>query len=376
MAKKRLLISINSCWNFVNFRAGLIRALIAEGHEVIAVAPSDRYCGEIAAMGCRFLPVKMSGRGTSPFRDAALFMQYVRILRNERPDAFLGYTVKPNVYGSLAAHMVGVPTINNIAGLGTAFMGAGWLNRTVRALYRLALRKSGIVFFQNPDDLELFVGDGLVNKGCARLLPGSGIDLKKFKPDPEPFRSNCGELHFLFIGRLLWAKGVHEFVEAAGLVKQKHSHTRFSIVGILDRSRGGIDKARLDEWVGSGLVEYAGAADDVRPLISAADCIVLPTYYPEGTPRVLLEGAAMGKPLIATDVPGVRQVVEHRSNGFLVAPRNSKALAERMIEFIDMPEADRRQMGRASRAKAEREFDEKIVITRYLEAIGAVSSGS
>ncbi len=367
----KIFISINTSWNIYNFRAGLIRAFCEQGYEVVAASPTDAYSPRLEALGCRHLPLPMDTKGTSPLRDFSLFLRYLRVFRHERPDVFLGYTIKPNVYGSLAAHLLHVPVVNNVSGLGTTFIRKSWLTRIVKALYRLAFRSSATVFFQNEDDRSLFVELKLVQPEQTALLPGSGIDLVQFRPkqtkSPQP-----GAPCFLLIARLLWDKGVGEFIDAARIVKIRFPDARFQLLGFLDaENRTAISKATVDEWVSEGIVEYLGVADDVRPYIVASNCVVLPSYR-EGTPRTLLEAAAMGKPLIATNVPGCCEVVEHGKNGFLCKVRNPTDLAQKILDFIDLSDEERIRMGQAGRVKVEREFDENIVIQRYLETIEEV----
>jgi glycosyltransferase involved in cell wall biosynthesis len=369
MSKARIVLSINSAWNFVNFRRGLIRGLQANGFEIVALAPDDAHSDALRALGCRLVPLPMEGRGKSPLADAWLIARYWWILRRERPAAFLGYTIKPNIYGALAAHSLGIPVISNVAGLGTAFLDGGWLNRLVKLLYRVALRKARTVFFQNGEDLQLFRSLRIVKPEQAVLLPGSGVDIEDFSPVARP-ASGPGFV-FLFSGRLLWSKGIREYVEAARRIREARSGAIFRILGIFDEAHpDGVPRAALDLWASSGIVEYLGAADDVRPFIAAADCVVLPTFYPEGTPRALLEAAAMGKPLIATDMPGCRDVIDDGRNGYLCAPRDAEDLEAKMEKMLALPPEARAAMGRESRRKAVDRFDEAIVVARYLEAIG------
>lgn len=366
--KPRVAISINMAWNIANFRAGLIRALIAEGYEVVAIAPPDAHVGRLEAMGCRFVPLPMDNKGANPARDAALFARYLAILRRERPDAYLGYTIKPNIYGSLAAQALGVPVINNVSGLGTAFIRDGWMTRVVKLLYRAAFARSRCVFFQNEDDRALFLAARLVRKERTRLVPGSGIDLDRFAPKPEAQRASRN-VTFLLIARLIYDKGVREYVDAARIVREHRPDAQFRLLGFVDvDNRTAVTRADVDAWSAEGLVHYLGNADDVRPHIEAADCVVLPSYR-EGTPRTLLEAAAMAKPLIATDVPGCREVVGDNENGLLCRVRDAQDLAAKMIAMIDMAPEAREQMGRAGRAKMERQFDERLVIEAYLDAL-------
>lgn len=365
----KIAISINTCWNFINFRAGLIRALVKAGHEVIAIAPPDSALPRVEELGCRFVPLEMDGKTTSPLHDLKLAVDYWRILWRERPDVYLAYTIKPNIYGSLAAHGLGIPTINNISGLGTAFLRKGWLNRIVRVLYRVALSRSSTVFFQNNDDRDLFVGLSLVDLPRTALLPGSGIDLTAFRPDPFE-RADRGPPVFLMIARLLTDKGVNEYVEAARLLRRDIPDSTFRLLGFLGvRNPAAISAEAVAAWQAEGVIEFLGDTNDVRPHIAAADCIVLPSYYPEGLPRTLLEGAAMGKPLITTDMPGCREMVDEGENGFFCAIRDPKSLADAMRRIIALSIDERKSMGLASRKKVEASYDERIVIDHYLTAI-------
>ena len=366
----KILISVNTAWNLVNFRSGLIGALVAQGHEVIAAAPDDVYAPRLAAMGCRFVPLPMHNGGTHPGRDALLLWRYLRLLTRERPDAYLGYTVKPNVYGSLAARWLRIPVINNIAGLGAVFIKGGWLVRLVRWLYRMALAHSAKVFFQNRDDRQLFVAGGLVRSEVTELLPGSGIDLTKFAVTPlAAINGAAGKFRFLLIARMLVDKGVGEYVEAARLLRQRYPQLECCLLGFVDvQNPAAVSRAQMDAWVSQGYVKYLGVSDDVRTEIAAADCIVLPSYR-EGTPRTLLEAAAMGRPVIATDAVGCRDVVDDGQNGYLCKVRDAADLAEKMERMLNLTLEQRQQMGDCGRLKMEREFDERIVIKKYLDAI-------
>jgi glycosyltransferase involved in cell wall biosynthesis len=367
MAPRKIVISINAAWNIVNFRLGLIRALREAGHEVIALAPPDPYGARLEVLGIPYVPIEMDKQGLSPLGDLLLLGRYRRLLRRLKPDLFLGYTAKPNIYGSIAARAAGARVINNVSGLGTAFIRGGLLSRIVSALYRFAFRHSSTIFFQNDEDMALFLEKKLVRPGQARLLPGSGVDLDRFRPSSAPAASD--RITFLLVARLLWDKGVGEFVEAARSVRAERPNARFRILGFLDvANRTAVPRAEVERWVAEGVVEYLGEADDVRPHLAAADCIVLPSYR-EGLPRTLLEAAAMAKPLIATDVPGCRHVVVDGVNGLLCAPRDAESLAAAMIEMIDVGPGQREEWGRAARDRVEREYDERIAAVLYLEAI-------
>ncbi len=360
------MIALNTAWNLVNFRAGLIQKLVSEGHEVIAVAPPDEYAPRLAALGCRFVPLPMDNQGTHPGKDLALLWRFHRLLKRERPDVLLSYTVKPNIYGSLAAHGLRIPVINNIAGLGAMFIKKTWVTLLVKSLYRLALFKSARVFFQNEDDRALFVSEGLVSEAITDRLPGSGIDLKKFMPSPLP---NQTTIRFLLIGRMLWDKGVGEYIQAARQLKQQGFNVDLCLLGFLDvKNPAAISRQQMDEWVKEGVVRYLGATDDVRPHIKDTDCIVLPSYR-EGTPRTLLEAAAMARPIVTTNAVGCREVVDDRVNGLLCQPRDWSDLTEKLKGIVNLTPDQRSAMGLLGRQKIEREFDEQIVIEKYLAAV-------
>jgi len=371
---RKVVIAINTAWNLVNFRAGLIRALVASGYEVVAVAPPDEYAGRLDALGCRYSPLPMDNKGTHPGRDLLLLWRFFCLLRNERPAVFLGYTVKPNVYGSLAAHALNIPVINNIAGLGVVFAKDNWLARLVRGLYRLALARSARVFFQNPDDLEQLVTSRVVRREVAGRVPGSGVNLERFEITALPCVGE--EVRFLLVARMLWDKGVGEYVEAARIVKRRFANADFCLLGFLDvQNPTAISREQMSIWTAEGFVRYLGVSDDVRKEIAEADCVVLPSFYREGIPRSLLEAAAMGRPIITTDAVGCKEVVEDGVTGFLCQRQNAESLAEAMLKIIELSPATRQEMGRRGRLKVEGEFDEKTVIGRYLETVSAILGG-
>lgn len=370
--KRKIVISINTAWNIYNFRAGLVRALIREGYEVIALAPRDEYSQKLLEMGCRVVDLPMDNNGTHPGRDLALFARYYWALRSLKPYALLGYTVKPNVYGSLAAHALGIPVINNIAGLGATFIRDSLITKIVRTLYKVALKRSHKVFFQNADDQELFVGSGLVRQKASSLVPGSGLNLDHYAPAPlavspeRPFR-------FLLVARMLKDKGIEEFAEAARLVRQQHGAVEFHLLGAAGTGNpNAIPAEKLAAWEQEGLLNYLGKTEDVRPHLAGADCVVLPSYR-EGVPRSLLEAAAMARPIIATDVVGCRDAVDDQVTGLLCQVKSASSLAEKMSAIMMMPAEARTLMGEAGRRKVEAQFDEHIVIQKYLQALDAIA---
>ena len=367
---KKILISINTAWNLLNFRAGLINGLMSSGFEVICAAPKDKYVAELELLGCSFVHLEMDNQGTHPVRDFLLLWRYWRLLKTEKPDLCLLYTVKPNIYGSLASTICGIPFINNVSGLGAVFIQGGWLKRFVSLLYRLAFRNSNQIFFQNHDDLDLFLENKLVKVELTDVLPGSGINLHRFTPvDDDDRKPRNSPFIFLLIARMLKDKGVIEFVNAAQLLKESGVKAEFCLLGFLDvQNPAAISSEQMKEWTDQGYVKYIGVCDDVREHIASAGCIVLASYR-EGTPRTLLEAAAMGKPIVTTNVVGCKEVVEHGVNGFLCEVKNAEDLALKMKEMLFLSEEQRKLMGQNGRIKMEKEFDEKIVIQKYLKAI-------
>jgi glycosyltransferase involved in cell wall biosynthesis len=290
-----------------------------------------------------------------------------KIFRTERPDAIFSYTIMNNIFGALAARTLGIPFIPNVTGLGTAFLSGGFLQRIAEGLYRRAFRNLGVIFFQNEDDRDLFLERKLVTKLQARLLPGSGIDLTHFAATDYPTDSDAPV--FLMIARLLRDKGVLEYVEAARKVKSEHPSTHFQLLGAVDAAnRTAIDAATVTSWEEEGTIEYLGTADDVRPHIAAAHCVVLPSYR-EGAPRTLIEAASMARPLIATDVPGCRSVVDDGVTGYLCEVRDGDDLAKSMEAFLALPRPEKAQMGLAGRAKMATSFDQAIVVEAYRNAL-------
>lgn len=362
----KVAIVLNTSWNIYNFRLNFVRALLAKGYEVHTVAPHDNYTHYLEELGCTHDDVKMDSRGANPIKDLALMFELWGIYRKVKPDIILHYTIKPNVYGTLAASMLRIPTINNVCGLGTVFLKNNLVSAFAMMLYKVAFRFPRKVFFQNPDDLALFLNKNLIPAKSADLIPGSGIDLSHFTP--TEFKRN-DTFTFLLISRLITDKGIMEYVEAVKKLKSKGVAARFQILGAKDPEHArGIKLSVIDEWIKTGTIEYLGTSDDVRHFINQADCVVLPSYR-EGTPRTLLEAAGSSKPIVATDVPGCYHVVEDNYNGLLCKLKNADDLALKMEQMLALDNTTLKKFGENGRKKIEFEFDEKIVITKYLQEI-------
>ncbi len=368
-----VVLTGNTTFKLANFRQGLIRHFISQGHRVTVLAPPDDYVEAIKDMGCGFAPVVMDRNGTSPLTEACLAFSIARNLRCLRPDVVLGYTIKNNIYGGISCRLLGIPFVPNVTGLGPAFNKDGLLNKVVKGLYKIAFRKACRVFFQNTSDLRTFLEAKLVDPGRTELLPGSGVDLELFGATPMPETENG--VRFLLVARMLWDKGVGVFVQAAEKVRERHPEARFQLLGPTDPdSCSGVSLAQIDEWVADGTVEYLGTTKHVLPFLKQAHCIVLPSHYREGTPRSLLEAGAVGRPIITTDMPGCRDLVEGNANGFLVRPRNPDELAAACEAFLALERAHQVAQGAASRRLVERRYDEQFVIGAYVATLDGITA--
>ena len=365
MRNNHIVISYNTCWYVYMFRLSLIRALRQKGWRVTVLAPRDEYASRVMETGAAHRHIDLNPKGTNPLRELAAIRKFVTAYRELSPAIVLQYTIKPDIYGSMAARLRGIPVINNVTGLGTMFSG-GLKEALVRALYRFAFSKAELTLFQNPDDHALFLRQGIVNPERTGLLPGSGVDSVHYSPQPR----GAGPFTFLLAARLLRAKGVEDYLAAAREVKSRHAGTRFVLAGSYDRQdMEYADAELLARAEKDGIIERHGHINDIRPLMASADCVVLPSYYREGVPRSLLEAASMGKPLIAADSAGTREPVRDGVNGFLCRPRDPADLARKMEAMIAMSPEQRGGMGAASRSYMIQRFDERIVIQTYLDAI-------
>jgi len=363
---KKIIISLNTSWNVYNFRLNLAKELKNAGYQVILVAPYDAY-SEKLKNEFEYHHIYMNNKGTNPKEDIKTLMGFYKLYKKIKPEIVLNFTIKPNIYGNIACGLLGIKTINNISGLGTVFIKESLVTKVVKWLYKYSLSKSSKVFFQNSDDRDLFVENRLVDFAKCGLLPGSGIDTNKFMP--VKYKKEDDTFRFLLIARMLKDKGIVEYVEAAKILKEKYKNVEFQLLGSLDAvNNTAISKEQMQEWVDVGLVNYLGVTDDVKEFIKKADCVVLPSYR-EGTPRTLLESASMSKPIVTTNVPGCKEVVNDGVNGYLCEVRNTMDLADKMEMMLNLSEEERKVMGEVGRVKMINEFDEKIVIGKYLDAL-------
>lgn len=357
---KKIMILVNdSVWAY-KLRREIIEALLRE-YEVHIVLPDGLFIDELVHMGCIFHSVKLQRRGTNPISDIALLRSYMAILKEVSPDVVLTYTIKPNIYGGIACTLHRIPYIANITGLGTALENEGILQIITTALYKIALHKATKVFFQNETNLQFMKKRGIVGDNTD-LLPGSGVNLQQYQPMPYP---NEDTIHFIFVARVMQAKGIDQYLDAAEYVRKKYPNTRFHICGACDENYEG----KLQEKCDAGVVVYHGPIKDMLPIYKMSSCTIHPTYYPEGMSNVLLESCASARPIITTDRPGCKEIIDNGSNGFVCEQQDSKDLIEKIEQFLALSHNDREKMGLAGRAKVEKEFDRQIVVRKYIEEI-------
>ena len=367
----KIAIVVNTAWNIVNFRLGLIKALLNAGHEVVAIAPEDEYVSKIEAIGCRFIPLQtLERKGTNPIKDMRLVHELYRIYKNEKIDLALQYTIKPNIYGTFAASLAGIKTISTVTGLGYSFISTGWVSRIAKSLYKRAFRRSTLVAFQNNDDRKLFIDIGLTSKEKTILIKGSGIRTDYFIPMEKTEVNN--NFVFLFVGRLLFDKGIQEFMEAAKKIHQNYPNAQFWIVGAIDEGNpSSVNQVLLDQYISEGFIKYFGPSDQVREMMRNCDVVVLPSYR-EGLPRVMLEALSMAIPVITTDAPGCRETVIDKKNGYMVPIKDVEALELAMEKMLNHSTEELLEMGQIGRAMALKEFDEQAIIQRYFEIIDSI----
>ncbi|MGB4850546.1 MAG: glycosyltransferase family 4 protein [Saprospiraceae bacterium] len=368
MKSKRIIIVANTTWNIYNFRLNIIRKLIGEGHEVIVMAPVDKFIFYTETLPqVQHIPIRHLHRDSvNPFQDIRLFFEFVKLYKHYKPDLVLHYTVKPNIFGGFAARLLGIPSVAVVTGLGYSLIHEGWINRITRMLYKFSLPYHRKVIFENEDDKKLFEDEGLTSSSRSMSIKGCGVDTTAFSPNGDGRKE--GLIIFTFIGRLLYDKGVKEFIEAAQLIKS-NDHIRFWLVGEIDRENpSSIRNDDLMRWIRDPKIQYHGATDNIRTFIEKSDCIILPSYR-EGMPRVIMEAMSMERPVITTDTAGCRETVDENINGYLVPVKNSEALAAAMYKFIQLDKDSRIHMGKAGRIKVLNEFDDRLIANHLYEAL-------
>lgn len=360
----RVIVLTNNFSGLYSFRKEVVETLVKKDNEVIVSAPFDDRTRDISQLGCKVMNISFNRKGMNPVKDIKLMLQYKRLIKDIKPDVVLSYTIKPNLYGGMACRMCEVPQIANITGLGQAVENPGWLQKLTIFLYKIGLRKTKTVFFQNRANMDFCLQHGMV-KGDCKLIPGSGVNLQYHKCQPYPAEN---PLKFIFISRLLREKGIEEYFGAAERIKAKHPDTEFHIVGPCEDAY----EKQLERLQNEGVIIYHGLQKDVRPFIAECHCLVHPSFYPEGMSNVLLESCAAGRPVITTNRPGCGEIVDDTRTGFIVKAQDVDDLTRVMEGFIALPYEQKAQMGKAARAKVEKEFDRQIVVNAYMEEIANV----
>lgn len=368
--KKKILVLGNSHLVVFKFRGELISTLVEQGYDVWVCFPNGPFGeGEQTAKiyGCHFIENKMERRGTNPIKDLGLIKDYLNIIKKVAPDVVLAYTVKPDVYGGIICAMTKTPFIPNITGLGKGLDEKGIVQKLTIELYKKAVKKAKCVFFQNDSDRSFFDSHHIIYpKGIT--LPGSGVNLKNFVPLPYPKKEE--PIRFIYVARVMKAKGIEQFFEAAHEIKKQYHDVEFHICGYCEEDY----KTAIKEKTLAGEVIYHGLVDDVKNYEEKCHCVVLPSFHPEGISNVLLEGAACARPLITTDHAGCKETVADGITGYIVRQRDSNDLIDKMLQFINLSYDEKVQMGLAGRKKVEEEFDRKIVVDAYMREIKAITA--
>jgi len=366
----KIIFSSNISWSIYNFRLKLLKSLQKEGHEIYAVANEDEYSVKLVNEGFHFEAINSNNNATNPLEDLKTIYSYYKIYKKIQPDVICHNAIKPNIYGTIAAGLLNIPTVNNISGLGTLFIKKSFSTKIAKFLYKFSQKKATKVFFQNNDDLNLFIKNKLINTSKVQVIPGSGVDTSRFIPNAD--KKEDSSFQFLFIGRLLYDKGIREYVDAVRLLKNKYPTVKFNILGPLyENNATAITQETLDSWIKNNEIIYLGQTDQVEEVMKNMDCVVLPSYR-EGLSKVLIEASSMGLPIVTTNVPGCRDVVIDNETGFLCEVRNSEDLAKKMEKILLQSVEERKEMGDKARKRAIAVFDEQIIIQHYKNAINEI----
>ena len=369
LAGKRILLSCNTSWGLVHFRGRLIRRLQQEGAKVAALAPEDAHSERLAGLVESYEAFAMDAKGTNPLRDCRTLLDYRQCFQRIWPDLILQYTIKPILYGSLAARSLGIPVLNVVTGLGTGFLQGKVLQWVVQTLYRGALHGNRPVLFVNAEDRDYFLRHRLIRKEQANLLPGEGVDLERFRWSEVPIRER-DELRVVYCGRFLADKGIRELVEAVRQVREAGVNLKLDLVGFTETTNPtGIPEAELGQWRDHPGIHVHPPTDEIAPFLRRAHAAVLPSYR-EGLPLQVLEAFAIGRPVLATDVAGCRELVEEGRNGWSCQPRSSAALAERLREMAAESTAELQRKGLAGREKVVSGYGDEAVWQRYALVLG------
>ena len=361
MSSGKILIVANNSNGLYRFRRELIEQLVSKKYDVYISVPNGNAINEFEKLNSKVIKTAVDRRGINLFKDLKLFMTYVHMLREIKPDVVLSYTIKPNIYCGMACRLKKVKQLANITGLGTAFENGGILKKLLIFMYKIAMKKTKCIFFQNETNMNIFK-DYKIVKGAYKLIPGSGVNLGRFPLEKYPKNDI---IKFLFVGRIMKGKGIEEFLEAAKIIRNKYNNTEFVILGSYDEDKY---KEKIEEYVKKDIVKYKGFQSDVRKYMVESNCLILPSYF-EGLANVLLEAAATGRPIIASNIPGCKETIDNGENGYLVEVKSVDSLVEKIERFLNLSYEEQREMGLKGRRKVEKEFDRNIVVNAYMEEI-------
>lgn len=369
--KKKIAVIENGLFSTYTMRDGLMQRLLKEGYEVTILTHTNSFVSQVEKTGLKVINI---GSGNlNPVKVSKYILNLYRSLKEIRPDVCLTFSIRPAIWGNFITRYLKIPTITNITGVGPLFSSKNFAYRIARSIYRYALKKTKKVFFQNFDDMNLFIEKKFVSKEIAERIPGSGVDYEKFSP-MTPDKKYGNHFTFLFIGRLIKDKGIFEFAEAARIMRKKYPTILFNVIGPFwhqNLRSNTITKSDLQNWITEGLIDYQGEKKDVRKFIAEADCIVLPSYR-EGTSNILLEAASMEKPIVTTNTTGCKEIVDDEITGFLCNVRDPIDLTKKMEKMFLLSTGQRDEMGKKARQKIIKEFDKQIVLNAYLKAIDEV----
>lgn len=359
--KEKVLFIVNHEIVIYNFRKEIVERLLSDGYEVIISSPHGKKIDELVLMGCQFFEVDMERHGTNLINEIKLIRYYSQLFDEVKPDIIFGFTIKPNIYGSIAAKKRNIPFVANITGLGTAVENPGILQKITVMLYKFAFREIQTVFFQNKENRQFFIDNKIaINK--HKLLPGSGVNLEQFYPLDYPSDET---IEFVFISRIMKEKGIEQYLEAAEYITYKYPNTKFHVCGFCEEEY----ENTLENYQNRDIITYHGMVNDIRQIIRHTHCTVHPTYYPEGLSNVLLESAACERPLITTNRSGAREVVDNGVNGYLINIKDTKDLIEKLEDFINLDYLEKKKMGKKGRRKTVKEFDRKFIVKEYLKEV-------
>lgn len=369
LSNKKIAIVANTCWNIYNFRTNIISRLLELNAKVYIIAPIDETIQFLSKLeNVTIVPLNNLKRNSSnPFSELALFNELYKKYKKINPDFILHYTIKPNIYGSVAAGLMKIKSASVVTGLGYTFIHKAWMKKIVSKMYKFAFGFNDYVIFENQDDRLLFIESEISSSLKSISVKGCGVNLNHFKTEVN--RLDRDGLEFIFVGRLLYDKGIVEYIESAKYLINKYPDVKFTVLGLLDEENPShVSREKLLTWIKSNAIQYYSETKDVRPFLEKADCIVLPSYR-EGLPKVIIESMAMSLPVITTDTAGCRETVEENYNGFLVPPKNTEKLIEAMEKFINLSQGARFKMGQRSLQKVNSEFKDTTIANDILSIV-------